>query len=289
MRVERLLGHISALLHPKPRSVLVVGFGAGITAGSFTLYPEIERIVICEIEPIIPSNVGPYFIKENYDVLHNPRVTIVYDDARHYMATTKEKFDVITSDPIHPWVRGAATLYTQEYFESAKRRLNPGGVITQWVPLYQTIPEAVKSELATFFKVFPAAAIWSNHSEAKGGDLVVSGFASPLAVNVDDTFQRLVRPDYIGVKNSLREVGFFPLANLLATYVAQDTDLAPWLADAEINTDRTLRLQYLAGLGLNRDRGNVIYHELRRYRSLPPRLFTGSPENLDILKRDLSQ
>jgi spermidine synthase len=79
------------------------------------------------------------------------------------------------------------------------------------------------------------------------------------------------------------------LANLLATFVAQDTDLAPCLADAEINTDRTLRLQYLAGLGLNRDRGNVIYHELRRYRSLPPRLFTGSPENLDILKRDLSQ
>ena len=162
MRLERMLGHLSALLHPKPRSVLIVGFGAGITAGTFVLYPGIERIVICEIEPIIPPNIGPYFRKQNYDVLHDPRVTVVYDDARHYILTTKEKFDVITSDPIHPWVKGAAMLYTQEYFELVKKRLNPGGVVTQWVPLYESTTAAVKSEIATFFKVFPGGTIWSN-------------------------------------------------------------------------------------------------------------------------------
>ena len=138
MRLQRLLGHISALQQPKPRSVLVVGFGAGVTAGTFVLYPEIERIVICEIEPIIPPNVGPYFSTANYNVLHDPRVTVVYDDARHYMLTTKEKFDIITSDPIHPWVKGSARLYTQEYFELVRQHLNPDGVITQWVPLYET-------------------------------------------------------------------------------------------------------------------------------------------------------
>jgi len=94
--------------------------------------------------------------------MNNPRVEIVYDDARHYIATTHEKFDVITSDPIHPWVKGAAALYSKEYFELCKQHLNPGGVVTQWVPLYETNLQAVKSQIATFFQVFPDGTIWSN-------------------------------------------------------------------------------------------------------------------------------
>ena len=148
--------------HPKPKSVLVVGFGAGVTAGSFVPYPDVERIVICEIEPLIPQKVAPYFEKENHDVLRDPRVTVVFDDARHRILTTNETFDIITSDPIHPWVKGAATLYTKEYFELVKRHLNPGGVVTQWVPLYESTPEVVKSEIATFFEVFPNGTIWGN-------------------------------------------------------------------------------------------------------------------------------
>ncbi len=136
--------------------MLVVGFGAGVTAGSFVLHPDVQRIVICEIEPLIPEHVAPYFAEENYDVLHDPRVQIVYDDARHFVLTTPEKFDIITSDPIHPWVKGAATLYTKEYFELVKQHLNPGGLVTQWVPLYESNPDVVKSEIATFFDVFPA-------------------------------------------------------------------------------------------------------------------------------------
>ena len=137
------------------RSVLVVGCGAGVTAGSFVLYPEVERIVICEIEPLIPEEVTKFFKQANYDVVHDWRVEIVYDDARHFILTTQEKFDVITSDPIHPWVKGAAALYTKEYFELCKRHLNPDGLVTQWVPLYESDDATVKSEIATFFDAFP--------------------------------------------------------------------------------------------------------------------------------------
>ena len=105
MRLQRLLGHLPALLHPKPKSVLIVGCGAGVTAGSFVVHPDIERIVICEIEPLIPQAAGKYFGEENHHVIDDPRVEIVYDDARHFVATTNEKFDIITSDPIHPWVK----------------------------------------------------------------------------------------------------------------------------------------------------------------------------------------
>ena len=193
MRLQRMLGHLPALLDAKPRSVLVVGFGAGVTAGTFVTYPEIKRIVICEIEPLIPRMVSGYFSEENYNVVKDPRVEIVYDDARRFVLTSKEQFDIITSDPIHPWVKGAATLYTREYFELVKRHLKPGGVVTQWVPLYESTIEAVKSEMATFFAVFPDGIVWVNDREG-GGDVVLFGQADPKPINVDEVVERFESP-----------------------------------------------------------------------------------------------
>src|SRR6185295_3283260 len=111
--------------------VLVVGCGAGVTAGSFTLHPDVKRIVVCELEPLVPQIAEKYFSEENYGVLKDPRTTLVVDDARHYILITDEKFDIITSDPIHPWVKGSANLYTKEYFDLLKAHLNRGGVVTQ--------------------------------------------------------------------------------------------------------------------------------------------------------------
>ena len=276
MRLQRLLGHVSALLHPKPKTVLVVGFGAGVTAGSFVLHPDVERIVICEIEPLIPQVVSKWFAVENYNVLQDPRVEVVYDDARHYILTTKEKFDVITSDPIHPWVKGAATLYTREYFELARRHLNPGGVITQWVPLYESNTVVVKSELATFFDVFPTGTIWSNDIDGRGYDVVLAGKAEPLVIDIDSLDARMRRPDHARVAASLAEVGFNSATDVLATFGGRGTELAPWLRDAEVNRDRNLRLQYLAGLGLNYYQNARIYDEMLRYRRFPETLFVGS-------------
>ena len=89
-------------------------------------------------------------------MLSDPRTRVVYDDARHFVLTSKEKYDIITSDPIHPWVKGTATLYSKEYFELCKRHLNPGGLVTQWVPLYESDFRTIQSELATFFARVPA-------------------------------------------------------------------------------------------------------------------------------------
>jgi spermidine synthase len=288
MRLQRMLGHISALLDRDPQSVLVVGFGAGVTAGSFVLHPGIKRIVICEIEPLIPKVVSTYFTAENYDVAHDPRVEIVYDDARHYILTTREKFDVITSDPIHPWVKGAATLYTKEYFNLVKEHLNPGGVVTQWVPLYESHADVVKSELATFFNVFPEGTVWSNDIDGKGYDVLLAGHATPQPIDIDALQQRLAQPDYARVTQSLGEVGFTSVLSLLSTYGGQARDLAPWLADAQINTDSNLRLQYLAGLGLNSYENAAIYDEMLRYRRFPDNLFVGSDSEKEYLREALA-
>lgn len=285
MRLQRLLGHASALMHPRPRSVLIVGFGAGVTAGSFVLHPSVERIVICEIEPLIPRMVGAFFGKENNEVLSDPRVEVVYDDARHYILTTDEKFDVVTSDPIHPWVKGAAALYTKEYFEQVRAHLNPGGVVTQWVPLYQSSEDVVKSEIATFFDVFPNGTIWSNQYASGGGyDVVMLARPEPLRIDPAALQERLERPDHARVVAALDEVEIPGVPGLLATYAGQATDLRPWLANAQINTDRNLRLEYLAGMA-NNVYDARIYENMLAHRRFPEEMFIGPAEWTDALRR----
>jgi spermidine synthase len=289
MRLQRMLGHMPALLHSNPRSVLVVGFGAGVTAGSFVLHPEVKRIVICEMERMIPPVATRYFSRENNNVLHDPRVEMVYDDARHYVLTTQEKFDVITSDPIHPWVKGSATLYSKEYFELVKRHLNPGGIVTQWVPLYESDLSTVKSELATFFDVFPDGTIWGNDTAGGGYDTVLLGQAEPTRIDVDQLQEKLERPDQARVAASMREVGFGSAIGLLSTYAGQGPDLRSWLEDAEINLDGNLRLQYLAGLALNNSLEGAIYTQMLAYRRYPENLFVVSDQRRPALMAALAQ
>jgi spermidine synthase len=288
MRLQRMLGHMSALMHPEPHSVLVVGFGAGVTAGSFVLHPGVTRIVICEIEPLIPRMVAPFFTTENYNVVNDPRVEIVYDDARHYIQATNEKFDVITSDPIHPWVKGAASLYTQEYFEQVKAHLNPDGVVTQWVPLYQSTEDVIKSEVATFFDVFPFGTIWSNQYANGGGyDVIMLAKAEALKIDPAALEARLHRPDHAQIEAALTQVELAGIDGLMATYAGQARDLRPWLTDAQISTDRNLRLEYLAGMG-NNVYDAQIYEHMLAYRRFPEEMFTASPVWMERLRRGMA-
>ena len=276
MRLQRMLGHLPALFHEKPKTMLVVGFGAGVTSGSFLAHPECEHITICEIEPLIPKEIAPFFARQNYNVVSDPRVEIIYDDARHFILTTQRKFDIITSDPIHPWVKGSATLYTKEYFELCKQHLNPGGLITQWVPLYESTVDVVKSEIATFCDVFPHGTVWTNDQNGTGYDVVMMGQLEAQHIDADQLQERVNRRDHAAVAKSLEDVGFQTVVSLLSTYGGQAGDLQPWLEGAEINRDRNLRLQYLAGMGLNSKRVQGIQQELAQYRKFPEELFVGT-------------
>jgi len=276
MRLQRMLGHFTTLVPDNPRSVLVIGCGAGVTAGAVSIDPRVERVTIAEIEPLVPEVASTYFSAYNFDVIRNPKVRLFIDDARHYLLTTHEKFDAITSDPLDPWVKGAATLYTTEFFEIVKQHLNPGGVVTLFVQLYESNPEAVKSEVATFFEAFPNGVIWGNTQQGKGYDMVLMGQVEPLQIDLDVMEARLNSPEYVSVAQSLYEVGFASAVDLFATYAGRGPDLRGWLRDAAITRDRNLRLQYLAGLGLNLYQSESIYTDMLTHRRLPERLFTGS-------------
>jgi spermidine synthase len=316
MRLQRMLGHLSALACRSPRevkSVLVIACGAGVTAGSFIPYPNIEKIVICDIEPLVPKTVAPMFGKENYHIVdgiaqQNPHivngkeVTVVYDDGRHYIRTLPEdaKFDVITSDPIDPWVKGSAALNTIEFYEMCKKHLKPGGVMSLWAPLYESNISSAKSMFATFFQVFPNGMLFSNDEHMEGYDAVLLGGVSPAKFDLEELSKMLAEKSYLPVKESLMDVGFgtgnsaYPaldndvLVNLLATYAAKASDLKKWSADAQINRDKNLRLQYLAGMWFNTYVSTSILQGILENYRFPGDMFVGSPASVEMLKQTLT-
>jgi spermidine synthase len=288
MRLQGMLGHIPVLLHPNPKTVLVVGCGAGVTAGTFVNYPSIDKIVLCEIESLIPEAAYIYFGNENNFILDDPRIELIIDDARHYILKTKEKFDIITSDPIHPWIKGSAALYSQEYFQLCRDHLKPGGLITQWVPLYESDLDSVKSEMATFFKVFPNGTIWSNDFLGMGYDVVLMGAVGILKIDLDELQLKLRQDDFNFAASSLRDLGFRTGMELIMTYTGRTSDLKLWLKDAEINRDRNFRLQYLAGMGLEAKESQIIFSEIMDLFQYPEDLFSGSEPLRQQLRKAFS-
>lgn len=318
MRLQRMLGHLSALARNNPgdvRDVLVVACGAGVTAGSFVPNPTVRRIVICDIEPLVPKVVTPMFGEQNYHIAdgidrENPHmvngkeVRLIYDDGRHYIRTLPKdaKFDVITSDPIDPWVKGCAALNTIEYYQMCKDHLKPGGVMSLWMPLYESNIDTTKSVIATFFQVFPNGILFSNDLNGEGYDAVLLGQAEPIRIDLDQLQQLLDRADYRPVKESLMEVGFGlggassgdrantsgVAIDLLSTYAGQAADLREWMKNAQINRDRNLRLQYLAGLWLNSYIATAILDDILRYYRFPDEVFVGSDERVQAMKQSLA-
>ena len=144
-----------------------------------------------------------------------------------------------------------------------------------------------RSELATFFDVFPEGTVWSNDVEGSGYDIVLLGQVGPLTIDVDRLQDRLGRGDHFAVDESLYQVGFRSGLDLLATFAGTAADLKPWLADAQINRDRNLRLQYLAGLAAHDYKEAAIYNEMLTFRRYPENLFIARPSTRQQLQHRL--
>ena len=287
MSLQRMIGHIPALIHPNPVKILGIGFGAGVSAGSFVPYSSVKSITVVEMEPKVPPTSSKYFRLYDNNVKNDPRTNIVYDDGRHFMLTTKEKYDIIASDPLDVWVKGTASIYSKDYFEKVKEHLNPGGYFTLYVPLYESDEETVKSEFATFFAVFPHGTVWANLNNGQGYDLVLMGQADPLKIDIDAAEKRLQSPAFAKVRNSMEEINFANATGMYATYLGDEASMHDWLKGAQINTDRDLRLMYLAGWGINAEIADQLYHKLLAMRKTPTAIFTGSQIGQAQLYREM--
>ena len=124
-RTQLLLGDLPAIFHSHPRRVLVIGFGSGMTLAALARYSEIERLDCVEIEPQV-IRAARHLEKLNGGVLQDPRVHLILDDARNFLATTRERYDVISSEPSNPWIAGIANLYTSEFYRECRRASRAG-------------------------------------------------------------------------------------------------------------------------------------------------------------------
>jgi spermidine synthase len=160
LRNQMVLGHLPALLMDRPigRS-LVVGLGSGMTAGALTVWGD---VTVAELNRVVPAATA-LFHDFNRDVVN--KASIVIEDGRVVMAQAGPGWDVITTDPIHPSVAGAASLYTREHFMHCRDRLAPGGAVSLWLPIYGQGPEEVRGITASFVDAFPDAEAWLNREQ----------------------------------------------------------------------------------------------------------------------------
>ncbi len=237
VQCQRTLGHLPMLLHPNPQKVFVLGTGTGMTLGATAAHPQVERIVLAEIEPLVlgaTRTFGDY----NHQVLDDPRLQVVFDDGRNFLNTTSEKFDVITADPIHPWSGGAAYLYTDEYFRSVAQHLNPGGVACQWLPLYELDAADLRSVLKTFHANFAHVLVWVTLADAE-----LVGSNRPFILDPDALARRLAVP---ALSRDLAPVHMATVEDFLSYFVAGTTAVEKISRDGVLNTDDNLWLEFHA-------------------------------------------
>ncbi len=261
MQHEYLLGHLPMLLHPNPKSAVVVGLGAGLTLGGVAADESVERIVVVEIEPSVRGG-AEIFADLHDDALSDPRVELAWQDGRNYLQTTSEKFDVITADPIHPWAQGAAYLYTTEYYRMIADRLKAGGVMCQWLPLYELGVEDLQSVVASFIENFEYTTLWQ-----ATGDALLIGSNAPIGVDLDVLERRLKQPR---VARQLARAGLDDPLSFLGEYTMDREGMVRFARGATINTDDNLFLEFssprrIGGAGgienlllVNSDRRNAI-------------------------------
>ena len=258
MQCQFTLGHVPMLLNKNPRKVFVLGTGSGMTLGATSVHPSVERIVLAEIEPKV-LGVAKTFSKYNHNVLENPKVEIVFNDGRNYLLTTKEKFDVITADPIHPWFSGAGYLYSNEYFRLAAEHLNPGGIITQWLPLYELTNENLKAVVKTFSNNFKYVMVWVTYYDAE-----LVGSNEPIIIDEEELEQRLKVPE---IRKDLEQVFMGSAQDFLSYFLMGNTGVSSYIKNGIINTDNNLYLEFSAphSMGKSFLMGSNIA-ELFRYR-----------------------
>jgi spermidine synthase len=269
------LGHLPMLLNKNPRNVLVVGLGSGMTLGATSVHPSVEEIKLLEIEPKV-IGVAKTFETYNHHVLNHPKLKIVFNDGRNFLMTTKDKFDVITADPIHPWFRGAGYLYTTEYFKLASEHLLPGGVICQWLPMYELTPEDLKSVVRTFGEHFRFTMLWLTHSDAE-----LVGSNSPIMIDEAELDRRIAEP---AIFSDLSRVMMGSATDFLSYFVMGTEGMKRFGEGGVLNTDDNLYLEFSAPFSIatpSVTEANV--HAILKYQeSILPYLVTPKKKKMQV-------
>lgn len=240
---QLLSGHLPMLLHENPKKAFLIGLASGITLGAILQHPELERVDVAELEPAV-TEAAATFASFNNNALSNPRARVFTTDARNYILTTKEKYDVIAAEPSNPWVKGSSTIFSRDVFQTYRDRLNDDGIVMQWVQLYRLRNEDLKTMINTFRSVFPHTTLWSQFNYP---DLLMIGTLKPLKLDIDNLKGKLQDEN---VKKSLSRINSDDLYTILSFFQMDEQALARYVADSPINTDDRPIIEYTAPKGM---------------------------------------
>ncbi len=180
MPTQILSGLLPMMLHPNPKNVAVIGCGTGVTVGG-ALQGDPEHVTLIDIEREVIAGAH-HFANENHAPWSDPRLTIVEDDGRNFLRRNAAGFDVIVSEPSNPWMAGAASLFTREFFTLAASRIDPDhGLFLQWLQIYELSPERIDAILKTFHAVFPHVYVFTAHADSN--DLLLVGGHHPVTID----------------------------------------------------------------------------------------------------------
>ena len=236
MPTQVMLAQAPLLVAPRIDNGLVIGFATGVSVGAILQSP-IASVTCVELEPAT-INGSRYFDHVNHRPLNDPRLRLIIDDARTYLRVTPNRYDIIVSEPSHPWVPGVANLFTQEFFTMGRDRLREQGVFVQWLQIYQLSTDSLRSVLATFHNVFPHVLVFQVGGVAKGKDLILVGSNTPLNL---DRLQERMADKKIG--EELARVNLKSESDVRSWYVCDESRLSPAVAGAKINTDDNMHIE----------------------------------------------
>ncbi len=268
LQINRFQGVLPMVIHPDPQDVLVICFGSGTTFGTLSQF-DVTQVDNVDISKTVIKGAS-HFKKENRDVLHNPKSKIIIDDGRSYLEVTTKKYDVITEEPMHPSLAGVVNLYTKEYYELAKSHLKEGGIMSQWIPLYNLSVEDVRMLVKTFQSVFPHTTIWLANA-----DIFLIG--SPTNTLIDyGRIESRISPSHI--KNLLREIDLEDPLEFLNTFVMNEDMVRAYSGSAPIIDDNMPLVEFTGPKSLNFNTISPNLAELIKYREkIAPYLQIASP------------
>ena len=236
MPTQVMLGQLPLLIAPRIENGLIIGYATGITVGAMLQSP-IQSVTCVELERGTVA-ASEFFNHINNRPLDDPRTKLIIDDARTFLRVTPNRYDIIVSEPSHPWVPGVANLFTEEFFELGRARLREDGIWVQWVQIYQLSTESLRSVLATYHKVFPHVLVFRVGGLNKGKDLLLIGSNQPL--NLDRLTERIGDQR---IAAELARVDLKSEADVRGWFVCDESKLGPAVAGAKINTDDNMHIE----------------------------------------------
>ena len=278
---QELVAHIPLLMHPDPRSALVIGLASGITLGSAGRHP-LERMDCVEIAPAMVE-ASRFFDDYNYRILDDPRVNLIIADGRNHLALTDKKYDVIISEPSNPYIAGVADLFTREYFQLCRDRLTDRGVVGAWMQSYLIDKESFRSIVRTFQSVFPEMMLWKT---AKG-DCIMLGSKVPLRVD----YQKLkARIQQKGVAGDLSRIDIRNTEDFLGHLVMGKNNVTRFVSGATIHTDDNALVEFAAPRGLTMGIYQwPLVEAIEQYREADLSFLTSSEQDANALAEAKAQ